>query len=213
MPYTPLNRIQTNLFTAGGEYYVLNTKENYQGYYYKLYNGKAYTGKTPDDYQTAELAVYNSNEIQNLNTSPQDLLKQSITALDTEIILPGISTYLTTIGTPVENLPVLKAPTTYFPQPTSQQYQVGEFRRYFVKKTNELLYIEISKETYTRLQSQDSGYAWQYYLPFQLSWQISGDEMTVAKTNRNMVLLIEQRLKIRGLQQFLQEDYTKFYKK
>ena len=213
MPYTPLNRIQTNLFTAGGEYYVINTKENYQGYYYKLYNGKAYTGKTPDDYQSAELAVYNSNEIQNINTDQQQLLKQSVTAFDTEVILPGISTYLTTIGTPVQNPPVLKAPTTYFPQPTPQQYSIGEFTRYFVKKTNELLYIEITKETYTSLQSQDSGYAWQFYLPFQLPWQISGDEMTVAKTNRNMVLLTEQRLQIRGLQQFLQEDYTKFYKK
>jgi hypothetical protein len=213
MSYTPLNRIQTNLFTAGGEYYVLSTKQIYQGYYYRLYNGKIFTGKTPDDYQTAELAVYNSNEIQNLNTNPQQLLKQSVTALDTEVILPGISTYLTIVGTPIENPPVLKAPTTYFPQPTPQQYQVGEFLRYFAKKTNELLYIEITKETYVSLKSQDSGYAWQFYLPFQLPWQISGDKMMVAKTNRNMVLLTEQRLKIKGLQQFLQEDYTKFYKK
>lgn len=213
MPYTPLNRIQTNLFTAGGEYYVLTTKENYQGYYYRLYNGKIFTGKTPDDYETLELGIYNSNELENINISREDILKQTETGFDTEVLLPGISTYLTTIGTPIENPPVLKAPTTYFPQPTVEQYQVGEFRRYFVKKTNEILYIEVSPDMYTNIRSQNSGYAWQYYLSFQLPWQISGDEMTVGKTNKNIVLLTEQRLKIRGLQQFLKEDYTKFYKK
>jgi hypothetical protein len=213
MPYTPLNRIQTNLFTNGGEYYVISTGQNYQGYYYILYNGKVYTGKTPDDYQTSELAIYNSNETQNLTTNQQALLKQSIPSFDTEVLLPGISTYLNITGKSPQNPPVLKAPTTYFPQPTPQQYQVGEFIRYFVKKTNEILYIEISSDTYTSIKSQDSGYAWQYYTPFQLPWQISGDEMTVGKTNRNLVLLTEQRLKIRGLQQFLREDYTKFYKK
>lgn len=213
MSYTPLNRIQTNLFTGGGEYYIISTGENYQGYYYKLYNGKAYTGKTPDDYQSFELGIYNASQIQNINANQQTLVKQSITSFDTEELLPGISTYLSVTGTPTENPTVLKAPTTYFPQPTPQQYQVGEFIRYFAKKNNELLYLEVSNQTYSSLKGQDSTYIWQYYTAFQLPWQISGDEMVVARTNKNMVVLTEQRLKIRGLQQFLKEDYTKFYKK
>jgi hypothetical protein len=64
MPYYPKNKIKTNLITTGGEYYTISDKQDfnakdpeedgvglttYSGYYYKLYNGKTYTGKFPGD--------------------------------------------------------------------------------------------------------------------------------------------------------------------
>jgi hypothetical protein len=54
MAYYPKNKIQTNLSTNGNEYqllpnYNLDNGIYYIGYYYKLYNGEAYTGKFPDD--------------------------------------------------------------------------------------------------------------------------------------------------------------------
>ena len=49
MPYIPKNRIQQNLYTAGGEFYIPEVDSNYIGFYYKLYDGKLYTGKNPDD--------------------------------------------------------------------------------------------------------------------------------------------------------------------
>ena len=53
MTYYPKNKIKTNLITNGEEYFlpdnyaVLSTP--YSGFYYKLYNGQAYTGKFPGD--------------------------------------------------------------------------------------------------------------------------------------------------------------------
>ena len=52
---------------------------------------------------------------------------------------------------------------------------------------------------------------WQLYTPFQLLWTISGEEKEIEKTNYNITLLQEKRLKRRGLQQFLRNNYLKFY--
>ena len=49
MAYIPKNRIQTNLYTAGGEYHIPGINPDYVGFYHKLYTGKVYTGKTPND--------------------------------------------------------------------------------------------------------------------------------------------------------------------
>ena len=48
-------------------------------------------------------------------------------------------------------------------------------------------------------------------MPFTFAWQIYGNRIDVLQTNRNTVLLQEQKLKIRGLQEFLQNKYDKYY--
>lgn len=47
--YIPKNKIQSNLTTAGGDYALSTTKTNYIGTYYKLANGRAFTGRYPGD--------------------------------------------------------------------------------------------------------------------------------------------------------------------
>lgn len=54
MSYIPKNKIQTNLYTSGGDY-TTDNKEIYIGYYYKLSNGKAYTGRNQNDKPNLEL--------------------------------------------------------------------------------------------------------------------------------------------------------------
>jgi hypothetical protein len=48
MAYIPQNKIKTNLYTPGGEFTYLNSNQIYIGYYHKLYNGKNFTGATPN---------------------------------------------------------------------------------------------------------------------------------------------------------------------
>jgi hypothetical protein len=43
-------------------------------------------------------------------------------------------------------------------------------------------------------------------------WTLTGERDTVFITNRNITQLTEQRLKRRGLQEFLKRNYLKFYK-
>lgn len=75
MAYFPKNKIKTNLYTRGQEFIFLTTKENYTGYYHKLYNGKFFTGKTPDDSNPLELIplIKSLNQVSNdsvLQTNP-----------------------------------------------------------------------------------------------------------------------------------------------
>jgi hypothetical protein len=112
MAYIPKNKIQTNLYTSGGEYAISSSGKDYVGYYYKLYNGKYFTGKTPND--------SNIKELTKLNDGDGDA---------------------SSIPTVIPYNPLL---------PTEQDYQVGEFRRYFSIKRNQAIFTEISKETYDK---------------------------------------------------------------
>ena len=67
-------------------------------------------------------------------------------------------------------------PLRYSPMPTEDDYNVGEFQRYFAKKTNQNIYIEISEKDFNDLSSQNSRLLWQLYEPISLPWQISGDK-------------------------------------
>lgn len=63
MAYIPKNKIQTNLYTRGSEYVISSTKEPYIGYYHKLYDGKVYTGRTPNSIDIKQLSIKNENLI------------------------------------------------------------------------------------------------------------------------------------------------------
>ena len=55
MAYYPKNKIKINLYTAGDEFAYPNSGPIYIGYYHKLYNGKYFTGKTPNDSNIKEI--------------------------------------------------------------------------------------------------------------------------------------------------------------
>ena len=96
--------------------------------------------------------------------------------------------------------------------PTQQDYQNGEFRRLFCKKTNEVIYIEINQDTFDKLVAKDSQILWQLYQPFNITWQLTGNKETVARVNKNSVELVSFRNKFPRLDEYLKFDYTKYYK-
>jgi len=176
MAYIPKNKIQTNLYTSGGEYVLASTQENYIGYYYKLYNGKYFTGRTPNDPDTKEiiLVIPNIPTNSDLNISP---------------VIPYN--------------PLL---------PTEQDYQIGEFTRYFNIKRNQAIFTEISKDTYDKFKQQDPQVSWRLYRVFSLSWQLTGDTNQVSQTNKNITELTESRERVFGLSLYLKENWTQYYK-
>lgn len=175
MAYIPKNKIQTNLYTSGGEYAYASDLKNYIGYYYKLYNGKFFTGKTPDELDSKELTY--TPFIDGGNAVP----------------LPLIIPYN----------PLL---------PTEQDYQIGQFTRYFNIKRNQTIFTEISKETYNDFKQQNSNIPWKLYRVFSLSWVLKGDINNVAQTNKNITELTEAKEKVLGLSLYLKENWTQYYK-
>lgn len=71
MTYIPKNKIQTDLYTNGEEFVYLSNDLEYIGSYYRLYNGKYFTGKTPNDPNTKEIILSTSNNSANVvNADP-----------------------------------------------------------------------------------------------------------------------------------------------
>ena len=187
MTYIPSNRIKTNLYTNGTEYQIQSTGVTYVGPYWKKYTGEIFTGKNPLTNKTS----YSFMEIDDV---PKPLVVEYLNIKNIDFT------------TQTKNLPI-----SYYPKPTEDDYSLGAFTRYFCVKVNENIYLEISKDTYDALNSQKGDWLWELFTPFQLIWTISGEEKEVEKTNYNITIIQEKRLKRRGLTQFLRNNYLKFY--
>jgi hypothetical protein len=200
--YYPLSQITTNLYTNGGEYVYFNTKENYTGYYWKTSDGKFYSGKTPQDTPTVQIisAFEYSVSLPSTNIIPIDVNLEDVRT----------ATYIDLQSIKVDQVTFM--PTYYPTQPTQQDYQIGEFRRYFCKKTNEIQYIEISKDQFDLLVAKDPQILWQLYLPFFIPWDITGNKEQVARVNKNIVDLTMKNLKLPRFNDYIKNDYTKYYK-
>lgn len=187
--YYPKSQIKTNLYTNGGEFINNDTKQEYIGYYYKLSTGEYFTGRTPSD-KPNSLLIYIKNIDTQLTDNESVLLYNTINVINSSNIIPQ-----------------------YIPEyPTNQNYTNGEFRRYFCKKTNELIYIEINKDTYNLLLNKDPQLLWQLYEPFYINWILVGDKETVAKINKNIVELIMFKQKYYQFNNYLQNNFLKFWK-
>ena len=231
--YFPKSQIKTNLYTTGQESNILFLDplltQVYKGYYYHISTGKKYTGREPGDGENFILfentfskfskdkdEISNSFEIMNplngivsipIETVPTDengnLIEEPSTPLNIEYynLLPS--------NTPKHTL----LPQPFTTLPTTQDYKNGKMVRYFAKKTNELRYLEISKQTFQLLNSRDNRILWSLYEPAQIQWIISGfEKQQVNDYNTIIVRDIERKKKWNGFSKFLKEDYTKYYK-
>lgn len=197
MPYVPKNRIQTNLYTAGGEFYIPNINFNYVGYYYTLYTGKSFSGKNPNDtpnYRLFPLERANTDSISNVSV----------------IYTEDNSNYnnLKKINTSK----TISFPQLFYTKPTENDYNLGEFQRYFCKKRNEFIYLEISKSDYDKLVDKNSTIDYKNWNAFTIPWELTGEKGKVYNTNRNIVLLEEKNKKFYGFGKYLREDYLRYYK-
>ena len=215
--YYPQSQITSNLLTNGNEFIYLKTKLEYIGYYFKISSGKYYTGKTPQDTPNEEIIKSTSDRTQIVNSS--STISEVALSYDSPYVYNeniynenDILTYLS-----LKKISLIKPPTTIIPTftptiPTQQDYTNGEMRRYFCKKTNEIIYLEVSKDTYDKLVGRDPKILYQLYLPFNLPWQLSGNKEQVFTTNKNIVELTSVRQKLPMLAEYLKMDFTKYYK-
>jgi hypothetical protein len=204
--YIPKNRIITNLKTNQGEFVYKDTNTPYNGFYWKSYDGKFFTGKNQNDAPNVEITPLQT--FQNIPIPDTSGIQYNLSATsnifeqDNEIYLNINSIEPTTVIVP-----------TYYPtQPTQQDYQIGEFRRYFCKKTNEIQYIEISKDQFDLLVAKDPQILWQLYFPFFIPWDITGNKEQVARVNKNIVDLTMKNLRLPRFNDYIKNDYTKYYK-
>jgi hypothetical protein len=189
--YYPKSHITPNLY-SNGELLIKSTNTPYIGYYFSTIDNKNYTGRYPEDGDNLEL------------TKTSTVTSNGITGNETpDYRFNGIDnlTYSKLNKTSETNIPRVLPPTPFYPQPSEQDYQLGEFTRYFSKKVNENKYTETSGLFQNDL-----------YIGFKLPWLITGDKNEVARVNENMVKLREQELGISGFGFYLKHNYIKFYR-
>ena len=203
--YYPLSQITPNLYTATGDYLLAATGEVYTGDYYSTSDGKYFSGKTPQDGPNNPLIPNNENN------AAQDVEAGKTGAYTTEetniSYLPPA--YIGAIGSPISNA---SSPMSSIIFPTKEEYDTGEYQRYFLKKNNELKYMEIDVDTYNNYLNENPNTQYQLYTPSYLNWNISGNPIDVYKVNKNLAKQTSTNLKWYGFEEFFKLRFCKFYK-
>jgi len=216
--YIPKSRILTNQFSNDNSLVYKSNKEVYTGFYYKTFEGKYFTGKTQNDPPNEELEL-----IEDINSIPiVEQPQNSIAYSDAPTIFEDINTpgysesmvvkYATLQKVDLSKSTLINMPTQEYPSPTEEDYKVGSFTRYFCVKTNQPIWLEISSDTFDKLESRSGEWLWQPYKLVTLQWALVGSENYVATTNKNIIILAERRNKVIGLNEFLRGNWLKYYR-
>ena len=214
--YIPANRIKPNLYTRGNEYVRKSNRKNYIGFYYSLWNGRFFTGKTQNDKPNEELIEVSAAMADVWARRDEGQIFQHYASNYDGEVVPGQSQNMIDIDiynfASDTDISVTKLiPQQSYPLPTEDDYLLGVFTRYFAVKANELQYLELDHLTYQKLNKKSINWMWEMYPIFSIQWTLIGDQTEVARANRNQILIAEQSNKRLGLNSFLRKDYLKFY--
>lgn len=201
--YFPKSSTVNNLY-SNGELVNVQTREVYTGYYYETYNGKYFAGRDPNDLKTQIELEFIPKEDGGGGFLPPP-------TIDLRFSTRNNVNYSNLKGEPIQ-LEQLQPFPNFIPIPIPQDYQIGEFQRYFAKKTNEEKYTEISLTTFNELKAQDPKYFFSQYIQFSLPWRLTGEKEQVARTNKNIIELTERQNNVFFLGKFLKFNYLQFYK-
>jgi hypothetical protein len=204
--YYPPNQIKPNLFANANQFVFASNNLPYSGPYHQLSNGK---------YYTEALHTNNSQEIIKNSTLGGDqdpaIINSGTLPLVVEVntFTPNNSTYARVSNS---NTLSKELPINIQNLPTQQDYQIGEFTRYFAKTINQDIYIEFTKDLYDRLISKDPSIYYEQYIAFKLPWRLIGNKEQVFRVNRNITVLVSQQLNLPKFGMYLKNDYLKYYK-
>ena len=108
MAYFPKNKVTTNLYTNGGEFFIQGTNTPYIGYYHKFSTGEIFTGQNP-----------NVSTTRPLTKTPTTIPNQVINLPYTVVIVDSKENqgYIKTKKVDTNTLQTL--PTPFYPQPLS----------------------------------------------------------------------------------------------
>ena len=219
MVYIPKSQIKSNQFTKRFSWVYVKNKQPYTGFYYTLSNGSAFTGRSPNDPPNDEIIQLSENEI----SSPL-AREEGVYNLQSEYVGAYESTTfeeqrqdaldVSIYGILVNQDPTLvrSYPLYSKPMPTPEDYEKGEFLRYFCFKINQPnSCLEINQKTYDDLQAQNPVWMWEDFISFTLNWQINGDIDKVFNSNKGSIFVKEQELNKTGLESYLNKNYLQLY--
>lgn len=227
MAYLPKHYIKTGLFANPGNFLDRESNQPYSGPYYGIATGQYFTGLGPQDPDTREIIPFGDSEEPgtgyqqvgvafNLDVKtlrPGESSNNIQNSLDYQVYQPElVSNYLQIQQYPESYYDTRILPYGVTPTPDQEDYSIGEYRRYFCKKTNETLYLELDQIQYTAISQQDPKYFWEQYTAFSIPWTLTGEKPAVYQTNQAIVRRRIQSLQLFNFDRYLQGDYLKYYR-
>ena len=203
MTYIPKSLVNSNLYTAGGEFNTPSGKP-YVGYYHQTFNNNTSSGKTPNSPNSIKLTpTYNLiQENSYIVQTPENARYSSIQPVNQALYQSS--------GDPLPMFPTL----------IDKDYQRGQIIRFFAKKRNDITpkIIEISKEAYEDLNINAGRYNYALWTVTRVFWKISGplkDSLNsngvktsgIIDTNQRLINTAEENFK--GIKQYL-SNLTQF---
>ena len=206
--YYPSFAIIPNLNTAGGEF-LLNGQP-YSGKYYETYDGRAFTGSTPEiglNEPLERVKVYSSAP--GLNNSNLSIKSKRDLAVKTGVLPSTLAS---------SRIP--GQPNSYYPQPTEQDYRKGYLIRYFTKKENEKGFVtEISQDEYNSIVNGTADYDISIYQTTTILWKLTGPLNSKRESQYNIIPgIVETNKRLTesanrtflGIVDFIGGEYSKF---
>ena len=205
--YYPQSQIITNLYTNGKELVIKSNSLNYVGSYYKISTGKMYAGEKPSAGKIELIPIEDLNSSSTLKpnkTSKTITVTQYSNDPDPEGLTPSPDDFYSIKNNSLySNLKAIPSnrliPSPYTPTITPSDLNLEEIFRYFAKKRNQNLYLEISPDDFLALKTFNSKIAFDLYESISIPWSLSFD---ASLTNRNLVNNIERNKKWYGFHHF-----------
>ena len=190
--YYPLSQITPTLYTNGGELVISSTLENYIGYYYETSTGEKYVGKIPQG-NSSILLIPPPLTATSEETYSGKYVRVFSFPDDADPSIGGFGEFVNQLTTtkysyvsPQEPPKIRKLPTPIKPYYTQEDLDKGEYKRYFAKKTNEFIYMEISLEDYKKLKSEDPTIAFDLYNCAEMWWVILDPSVEIEPQGINL---------------------------
>jgi hypothetical protein len=217
--YYPKSQIQENLHTNGGELKPFNSEKEYKGFYFKTSNGEIFSGKNPEDKPNIPLEMVSpsSNELSSpssgINFSNKKVIK--FTSNESEPIANNYyvvnDAYYKSKSIPQNRGEAPRKPIQSKPTPTEEDYQKGTFKRFFVKKSNQNLFIEVNEDEYELFKIKNPKVQCNLYVPIELPWNLTGDRIEVFNKNKSLSHLYETRDKLYGFSLSFKNKFDKYW--
>jgi hypothetical protein len=203
--YYPKSQVKTNLYTNGGEYIVLNTNTSYKGYYYETSTGEYFSGRTPNEIPSFKLIKDIAYETSGESSIPSSFGFEN----DNFYLIEDGYARSTNLSF---NQKAPSSPKQTYPVLTDNDYKLGEFQRYFLKKGNETKFLEISLEDYRKYVNRDKDVMFELYTPIQINWILTGEEKQVYQVNQSIIARAEREQNLPGFTQYFRGKFAQFYR-
>jgi hypothetical protein len=213
--YFPKSQLIQGLHTKGGELISFKDQQPYIGDYYQTSDGKYYTGKNPEDGTNillrplapgaqTELSPARKNAKKIRSIPGSEPVGENMYMIDTN--------YYHSKGFKINRGSAPRPPINTFPKPLEEDYIQGEYLRYFLKKSNEFKFIEVSKKEYDLFKGKYPNVQSSLYIPIKIVWALTGDKTKVYNINKQIVSIEEKRTNVLGFSSYFKKKFNKYWR-